>query len=413
MIAGTRDPTVVSTGLRITLYSLLGIGAVASLPRIGEYSPFPMANLLDVWFIAFILATVWRGPLPEFRVTLLLLVYGMTRLIPALYTESPVGDFVQAYKWLLYLIAFTLAVGREWGSMRGLRLLLWVLVTLSLLKTAVSVALVGPTVRSGLLIENNFEIALFVGLAVVVFDTLTRPKKWLAFSMLAALTITSGSRSGIIAFAIFAIYAVVRARIGPVLRYLAILAIPILGWVVAAVFSARDAIAADTGRSNFLDAFISETRNWSWFDWAFGTTPLTALSNDSCMRLSYYQYLFSTTGDGDTCYSVILHAFTMRIVFDAGIFGLILALGVCLWSMRQARVRRLLVFTLLAVAVTNGLSVSGLNNPYVALPILLAILTAKPRERLNPTAKSLASAAVSDLPVGDFHTPRRRHARPL
>tara|TARA_B100000678_G_C18106791_1_gene461144 strand:- start:533 stop:829 length:297 start_codon:yes stop_codon:yes gene_type:complete len=67
----------------------------------------------------------------------------------------------------------------------------------------------------------------------------------------------------------------------------------------------------------------------------------------------------------------------MRVVFDAGIFGLLLALFVAWYAMKSARVPLSVNLALLAVAFSNGFSVSGLNNPYVALPIVLAILLAR------------------------------------
>ncbi len=47
------------------------------------------------------------------------------------------------------------------------------------------------------------------------------------------------------------------------------------------------------------------------------TTPLLPAS---CADLSYYQTLFSYAGDG-RCYSVILHSFIMRVIYDHGIIG--------------------------------------------------------------------------------------------
>jgi hypothetical protein len=66
----------------------------------------------------------------------------------------------------------------------------------------------------------------------------------------------------------------------------------------------------------------------------------------------------------------------MRLYYDGGVLALLLALIVPVVVMRMSRVSWTLIIVLMSIATINSLSVSGLNNPYVALPILLAVLTA-------------------------------------
>lgn len=66
----------------------------------------------------------------------------------------------------------------------------------------------------------------------------------------------------------------------------------------------------------------------------------------------------------------------MRVIYDAGLIGLALSILVPWFVMRRAGVGLALTAALTAISLANGASVSGINNPYVALPILVAILTA-------------------------------------
>jgi hypothetical protein len=317
--------------------------------------------------------------------------YALSRVVPAMITETALGDFVQAYKWLLYSLAFCVAVGRNWGPTAGLFRTFRVLLGLALIKALLTVAIFGGAVRSGLLTENNFEIALFVGMVMALYGHMTGRERLITVVSVGLLTLLSGSRSGIIALVILAVYVVVQAhRMNLFGRYVLTLLIVAVGWFAAALFVDRVETGGVIDRLVFLDVFLQETSDWTPIQWVFGSVPLTPLSTAGCGQLSYYQYLFSSAGDG-SCYSVILHAFTMRVIFDAGLLGFALALGAVVYGLKRSQVASSTVLALIAVALSNGLSVSGLNNAYVALPILVAILASRPhKSRVIPPAKTVA-----------------------
>lgn len=361
--------------LRFALYALIVVSAVASLPFIGQTSPLPTTTLLDAWVIVFIVTMFLGRRLYEVVAVLLLAFYLLTRIIPALVTEAPLEDFLQAYRWVLYLIAFAFAVGKTWGPLKPLIGVYWAVLLMALVKYAATVAVLGFGSRPGLLLENNFELALLSGLMAVLFPHMVK-RRWLALSILAAIVVISGSRSGALAFLVLALYSLTQLRtqykFAPLLAaHLAPLVLLLPAWI----FIERAANSTQLDRLNFLEIFLAETASWSPLQWLFGTTPITPLSPGACFQLSYYEMLFASTGDG-TCYSVILHAFILRVVFDAGLVGLLIAVGGTWYFLRRAQVQTVLAIALVAIAVTNGLSVSGLNNPYVALPILFAIVTA-------------------------------------
>lgn len=359
--------------LRFWLYAYLLAAGAAGVAALDGYSPLPTTVLLDVWIIALAVRCIVRGTIERTGALLLLVAYLATRILPAIYNESPLEDTFQAYRWVVYLVTFVLLVGRHWGPPKPLRVVTFLLIAMALLKASLVYVLVGPGLRPGLLIENNFEIALFSGAIAAQYRVLTGQQRLLALSMLAGLMILAGSRSGAVAFAVLVAYALTQLnRTTATKAFVSIYALPVVVLVPVLVFSARSVPNVEVDRLNFLDVFLYEAGDWTSVQWLFGTMPLTPLSPPSCSTLSFYESLFSTAGDG-SCYSVILHAFVLRVVFDAGIVGLLIAFGVPWLALKWSGATFTTRLALLGIAAANSLSVSGLNNPYVALPILLAI----------------------------------------
>lgn len=383
----TPDDQTVPRVFGVALYSFLLIAAVVSFANLGGHSPLPTTALLDVWIVCFMAYCLVWGRTEEWLAFIFVVLYAVTRVFPAVATDAPLYDFAQAYRWVLYLMVFTVAVGRIWAGTRWLVITTWLLIGMAFVKAVATLVVLGADVRPTLLIENNFELALFSGLVAVIYRHLRGKERLGIMLLLGGLTFLSGSRSGAIAFFILAAFAVSQARRASLLmQYLGALAIAVVALVTVSIFESRTAQSGRIDRVHFFDVFLSETSDWGLFRWLFGTMPITPLSFGACSELSYYEKLFSSSGDG-SCYSVILHAFNMRVVFDAGLLGLVLCLGVTWYAMRKAGVSVGVATTLLGIAVTNGFSVSGLNNPYVALPIIVAIVTASiPAMRSSPNA---------------------------
>jgi hypothetical protein len=355
------------------LYAMLVVGAIVGLRDLGRFGPLPMSLLLDLWIIALLVALAARGVIKIPGALAVVALFAITRVFGVMATESPVVDALQAYKWVTYLFAFVFATGKSWGPVGPLIKLTWFLVLAGLGKAAVTWLVLGPGERPGLLVENNFEIALFCGLVAVLYRRMERGRVLLVIA-LAALILLSGSRSGAVAFLVLAVYVISQRRVRNALtRYFSILTVAALASIPVIVFESRSQGTGKIDRQNFLEVFQIETRDWTLLEWLFGTVPITPLQDTSCSRLSFYRSLFSSLEDG-SCYSVILHAFTMRVVFDAGLLGLALAFTVAFVALRRSGNTLSLTLCLLGIAFVNGLSVSGLNNAYVALPILLAIL---------------------------------------
>lgn len=393
--ATARDKQRISNPIRNVLCIMLVTAALVSVPLIGRWSPLPTESLLDAWIIAFILVCIFWGKTNTTLMIGFLLLSLIGRAILAIYNESPMEDFLQAHRWILYLIAFAFAVDKRWGSTRGLVRVMWVLLSLAFLKAALTFIVYGSGERPGLLTENNFEIALFAGLIVILYRFLGRGQLW-AVSLMGGLAVLAGSRSGAVAFLLLAIFAILQTKRANILvKYFLGLSIPALVLIPVWIFQQRSNGSNQIDRINFLGVFLNETASWGPLNWVFGTTPITPLSPAGCAKLSYYKLLFSSEGDG-SCYSVIFHAHILRIIFDAGILGLLILFCSAWLMMRRSNVQVSIALTLMLIAFTNSLSVSGLNNPYVALPFLLAIVTASSTVGESKQTKSWPRARADD-----------------
>ena len=385
----------VPESLQRMLFLLLVGGGLISVVFVGEFSPLPMTTLLDAWMLLFAGWVLLRGRIRSGVLLLLVLGYLGLRMAASLTVQPPLEDLLQAHRWLVYLAVFALARGHQWTRPELLTRLVWWLVGLATLKSLLTLATVGPNARPGLFLENNFELALFIGAAAVVHRRDPRHGVWLIV-LLGALTLLSGSRSGALTFLVLVAYALWSLRTRDVfLRYVAVLAPVVAAVVPWVIFQSRAVESQVIDRVMFFDVFLGEVDGWGWFQWVFGTPPITPLSAAACESLSYYEVLFSSAGDG-RCYSVILHSFVMRLVYDGGLLALLLAIVVPLMVMRRGRVPWGLTLALISVALINSISVSGFNNPYVALPILLAVLTAPTLEAADSSPPQRPVARSSD-----------------
>ena len=366
--------------LQRSLYLALVGSALISVVYVGEFSPLPMTLILDIWVLVLAGWILLRGRIIAHLTLVVVGVYIGTRLIGAYLNAPPIEDFLQAYRWLVYLVVFALARGHRWNRTDLLSRLAWWLIGLATLKSILTAVFVGPDERPGLFLENNFELALFTALAAVVQRRKTPHAVWLVI-LLGLLTVLSGSRSGALTYLVLVTYTLWTSRSSDIfIRYLGALTPVIAVAIPWFIFQDRAGESQVIDRVRFFEVFQTETAGWHWLQWLSGTPPITPLSSNACEELSYYEELFSSAGDGQ-CYSVILHSFVMRLIYDGGYVALAIAFIFPLVIMRMSHVRWSLTLALLAIAIINSLSVSGLNNPYVALPILFAVLTATGLEK--------------------------------
>lgn len=390
-------------GVERTLLALVVGLAVVGLASLGEFNMVPAHQILDVALYGAaltLLGWVDRRMLP------LVVAVGALVAVRAAFaltsTDAGLGDVVQAHKWLLNIAVVLLCSGRVARIPDLAARMAWVLIPLALLKYVVEVVALGHD-RPGLLYENNFEIALLCGLVVVALRDMAHYRLVL-LGMLGVAVVLAGSRSGAIAFGITALFAV-HTLIGAKAVRLYVAALTAAGAIVAAalLFAARYEAEGQVDRLNFAAIFGDETGERGLVGWLLGPPPMTALTTESCARLDFYAVLIADQSANE-CYSVVLHAFLLRVLFDFGLVGLVAAFAIPAYVMVRNHVPWPVVTALTLIAFSNSASVSGINNPFITLPIVLAILA--------------GNARVADAPrpavTGPDHsaTPWRRHRPP-
>lgn len=283
-------------------------------------------------------------------------------------------DFALAFKPFAYVILLAPLVGRGFLDRSTLRTLLWALLIIFLLKYTYSLAL-GFSSRPGVFTENNFELIFLLFLGLAVLKTAGAGESLATTTALIVVFALSRSISGAAALAfglgIFSLRRALTLRT-ILLLLLAAVSLVLVATILAIRYGSIDPETVD--RVRFLQVFLAETGSWSANNWLYGQRPFGPLSHQACTSLSYYQSLFSY-GSPSACYSVILHAFMLRVVIDHGVLGLIFLLGAVGAFLRRSRYRWNEVLAVLGVLILTGLSVSSLSNPYAALG--LAVLIAR------------------------------------
>jgi hypothetical protein len=328
----------------------------------------------------------------------LLVIWTAARLIWSFHHSPAIfADFAMAHKWIVLVVAILLCVGMpDVLSGRG-PWLTKALLTLFLVKYFESrvFKISGGWPRPGLYAENNFELFLLLGLVAVFYFALGKNRmRWLlALFIIVGL---SGSRSAAIGLIIVLLYLAYESahRKQPVFMIGLFVMLGILAGI--STFRQRGTGDLDSvDRVRFFDLFVKETADWGWVHWLFGNEPLTPLSHYTCSQLSYWESLFSFSGDGN-CYSVILHSFAMRIALDFGLIGVLVVVLMLALAFRKGQVRCSLAITLAALALANSMSVSSLNSIYVCLPIMLSVMNYHHADSSNTAPPRSSNAEAVD-----------------
>jgi hypothetical protein len=290
-------------------------------------------------------------------------------------------DFIQAHKAYFYLLGLAFYVRRRLFYGPRLANVVTLLLIACLVKYGYS-QLLGLDSRPGIYGENNYELIMIIGL-FHLGSPYMGSRRPVLFVALTAVVLLSGSRSA--ALALVLLYAVSYLRLRNRLWPLHVLGLGVVGVAVFALFAARDPGGVQTiDRYQFLQTFLYEVRSWPLWEFLTGSYPLTALSPESCSDLSFYASLFSHSTPG-VCYSVILHSYLLRAVFDHGLLGLAL-LYVLLWMvLRRSGASRRDAVLLLGILTISGLSVSAFNNVFAAVTLAVALGLNRDRAREHPS----------------------------
>ncbi|MEY0742168.1 hypothetical protein AB7246_20640 [Providencia rettgeri] len=120
----------------------------------------------------------------------------------------------------------------------------------------------------------------------------------------------------------------------------------------------------------FFNLFLREINNWDLINYLFGTYPITPLSSFTCKYLSFYSELFSHYNN-NTCYSPVLHAYNLRVIYDFGFLGLLAIYSCIIYLLRLKLYSWKQIIIIVGIIFITGLSVSALNSTFVALSFIL------------------------------------------
>jgi hypothetical protein len=339
--------------------------------------PIAPAFILDLAILA-IASKNWTRPNGTFRFFSVLFIsfFLLYITISVIYGNS-LTESIKASKWIAYIGIF-LGVSIE-GNIQMTSKILKLTKLLSFfifLAYFTQVAIQNNTSRPFLLTENNYELALLCMLYLINIlyldnKSYARFRKWIV--ILVVIAVLSASKSGNISLLVVLTGFVYRERKDGKVTGIQIFGLTFLGFISIYLLSAtRGLELTGTDRERFFNLFLREFSERSVFTNTFGNGALQPLSSDNCSSLLYFALQLLPDSNG-LCYSVVYHSFILRVLIDFGFFGLLVCLA-SLTAIYWEKCRDQSVYFFLAIIFVNSVSVSGVNNPYVALPTLLLLV---------------------------------------
>ncbi|WP_440054169.1 hypothetical protein ACSLBF_15020 [Pseudoalteromonas sp. T1lg65] len=352
--------------------------AFISLAVVGQYHILPTNALFELLVLCTFLFVAKRMCPSAWLIFCCCIVYLIVTLALAKVRGVHPVDYFIAYKAFFYIAILCFFSSKVLFQETLLRRFWYVLLALFFIKYVIWIAL-RQEGRPGIFTENNYEIMflLLLGCAIWSFTRSLKMTDWMA---LATVTFLSGSRSGVICFlAMFTVFYIKDFGWKTVLK---LLVVAIIAAGVVATFISRlsggDLEAID--RVVFFQGFLQAISDWGWQEYLIGSQTLTPMPESVCNRLQYYQSLFSA-GKPGVCYSLVLHTYLTRVVFDHGFLGLIfifVSINQLLKLSDIAPRARLAAFS---IVFLNGASVSSINSVYAVVGLII-LMTGLYPERL-------------------------------
>jgi hypothetical protein len=360
--------------LQIIILGLLGfVGA-------GLFNPTLFFEGILLVFFIFNFSTIAKDILwvPVFSI-----VYLVLSLIYAIILQgNHILDFFLIFKSFIYLIVLSQFVGKKSLDPEFSRKAFLVVLGLFLVKYLYLSAL--GTSRQSIRVfdESNFELMFLSYLFLLDYNN-HRKTNYLELVLLLLTFFISGSRSGLVIL-VFLIGCILLRDFSWKNLLLLMIFTPLGLGLIYFIFlnrSAGDSLE-NIDRYIFFLSFLKEVKTWTFLDFLIGSERITALSPETCGKFTYYTKLFSFRNDG-TCYSVMLHSFLMRVIFDHGILGLVFLSSAIYQFVRKSGFDRFISFLVLMVLILNSLSVSAFNSVYAILGISLFLISKQPAIESN------------------------------
>lgn len=236
---------------------------------------------------------------------------------------------------------------------------------------------IGHSERTGLLIENNFELLVFFSLFSAEYFAYFRQRSysnWILGWM--ALIVLSQSRSGALMICLFFL-AQWAVRLGQESGFKSVLKMvgvtSALGFALGVSYLMRPIDnLGDIDRFQYLLTWIGLVSTFDVQEIVFGR-QFTWLGSDVCGEFSIIGALYS---DSNQCVSAVFTAGLLRHSIDFGIFGvLVIYLWAYIWLRRHCSPVVSLYF--LGLLLLNATSVSSLSSSYGFFALLGGIFFVK------------------------------------
>lgn len=288
--------------------------------------------------------------------------------------SSKFTDFLLIYKSFIYLFLLSFFVSKNYFEYNFLRKIFNILIFFFLVKYFLVILFnIGNNVRPQLFTENNFELMMLLILYIGVYSREKIINKW-DLILLTIIFILSGSRSGIASFFIMLYFldfgTLKRLKI---FKFL-LLTLGLVAITIIFLQRLGNGSIEDIDRVKFFYYFMKEIENWNIFNYLFGANFMTPMSYETSKALSFYKVLFSDYEHLLT-YSVILHSFILRTIFDHGILGLCFLFFTVWKYLELSGYQTKEILSIVLILIATGLSVSSLNSIFVSLSLGLIIIT--------------------------------------
>ncbi|WP_081193688.1 hypothetical protein [Halomonas sp. BC1] len=427
------------------LAAMLLMAVIVALGVVGVMTPWhynilPAVPLLE---LAVLGVSVLVFPPKSRSAWLFLLAAGgylvVTLAIALLMSGSHILDYVQAYKAFFYVLLLCSFIGQPLFKPSQVAQFFYLLLGLFFIKYTYS-RLIGldawVSIRSGIFTENNFELVLLILLLYLVLPVI----RWHVVSILAVMLIIflSGSRSAFLCF--LAVYFFSVFRVGKRFIRTWLLLFPLLIALAYGIVNDRMDISLGSGsgttaehpsmptleegrspaatlgpdgevieqpltfrsllergasidRVRFLLYFLDDVEGWQWWNVMLGTQPLTPMSTETCEALSYWSDMYSFSGDG-TCYSVILHSYIIRVLYDHGVLGLIFLVVFTGYALRKSGYGWVDTLCVLGVLMASSLSVSAFNSVFAMLSMMFYLSYGRTQPAPEPSVEVASNSTT-------------------
>ncbi|MCC5903030.1 MAG: hypothetical protein JJT87_14045 [Halomonas sp.] len=397
---------------------ILGLGVVGVLSPY-DYNVLPAVPVLE---LVVLLLSVMVCP-PKSRVSWLFILMAGAYLaitfgIAYFASHSHILDYMQAYKAFFYVALLCSFIGESLFKKEHMAKFFYLLLALFFLKYGYS-RLIGldawVSSRPGIFTENNFELLFLILLFYLVLPDI----RWksLSFVTIMLIIFLSGSRSAFLVFLVIYFFSVFRLGRGFIKQWL--LLFPLLIVLMYGIVNDRMDISivggeglegllsepspsvletspgsegggirsllergASIDRVRFLLYFLDDTEEWRWWNVMLGTQPLTPLSPETCEALSFWNDMYSFSGDG-SCYSVILHSYIIRVIFDHGVLGLVFLMSFTVCALRKSGYTWMDTLCVLGALLASSLSVSAFNSVFAMLSMIFYLAQEQREETID------------------------------